>query len=132
MIAFGIMALPIMYVALKLLAMLYFDPRPFVVDHFTPLIPHDPDNGFPSDHTLLSAATASVVYPYSKKISMVLWVLTVLVGASRVYTGIHHPVDVLGSICIALVVAALTYFLLLPKVKASKFYINLWPGLKKS
>lgn len=132
MITFGIIALPIMYVILKLLALLYFDPRPFVVDHFTPLISHDPDNGFPSDHALLSGAAASIVYPYSKQIGLVLWMLTLLVGASRVYTGVHHPVDVLGSMGIAIIVASLTYYLLLPKMKANRFYTNLWPGSKKS
>lgn len=131
MAAFGIMALPIMYIVLKIVALLYFDPRPFVVDHFIPLIPHEPDNGFPSDHTLLSAATAAIIYPYAKRLSLALWLLTLLVGASRVYTGVHHPVDVLGSILIAIVVSVLTYRLLLPKVKASKFYTNLWSGSKK-
>lgn len=129
---FCILSLPAMYIILKLVALLYFDPRPFLVGHFTPLIPHEPDNGFPSDHTLLGAAAASIVYPYSRRLSIVLWVLTVLVGISRVYTGVHHPIDILGSIAIAIIVSAIVYFLLLSKVKASKFYINLWPGRKQS
>lgn len=91
---------------------LYVDPRPFVVGHFAPLIPHDPDNGFPSDHTLLIALAAAVVYPYNRKISAILWLMTVLVGISRVYVGVHHPVDVIGSILIAMIATVLADALL--------------------
>lgn len=126
MLAFGIIALPVMYVILKLGALLYFDARPFVVDHFTPLIPHSPDNGFPSDHTIISAAMASIVYPYSKKISMLLWVLTLLVSASRVYAGIHHPIDIIGSIVIAIVIAYVTYTVILPRVTRLAWYQSIF------
>jgi undecaprenyl-diphosphatase len=80
---------------------LYVDPRPFVVGNFVPLIPHDLDNGFPSDHTLLLALASAVVYPFSRKISGVLWFIAVLVAISRVYVGVHHPIDVIGSMLIA-------------------------------
>lgn len=126
MVAFGIMVLPIIYLLLKLAAMIYFDPRPFVTDHFTPLIPHEPDNGFPSDHAILSSAVASVVFPFSRKVSAGLWVLTVFVGISRVYTGIHHPLDIIASIVIAIIVATLVYKFLLLKLKNSNFYARLW------
>lgn len=100
-IIFGAIALPVMFVVLKVAAWLYFDPRPFVVGHFTPLIPHDPDNGFPSDHVLLVSAMASIIFPFNKKISAVIWAMAVLIGVSRVYVGIHHPIDILGSVVIA-------------------------------
>src|SRR5947209_4934856 len=66
---YSIVSLPIIYAVLKIAALFYFDARPFVVGHFAPLLPHEPDNGFPSDHTILSAAAASIVFPYNKKIS---------------------------------------------------------------
>jgi uncharacterized membrane protein len=127
MVAFGIVALPIMYVILKLVALIYFDPRPFVVDHFIPLIPHGPDNGFPSDHTILSAAAASVIYPYNKKVSAVLWIFTLLVGISRVYTGIHHPIDIIASIIIAIITAYATYTYVLPRIKRFAWYQTIFP-----
>src|SRR5258708_18528394 len=101
MIAWGVVALPLMYLLLVIAGMVYFDPRPFVVDNFTPLIPHAPDNGFPSDHTLLCSATSSIVFFYNKWFSGVLWILTALLGASRVYTGLHHPLDIPASVGMA-------------------------------
>lgn len=122
MIAWGIVALPVMYLLLVIAGMVYFDPRPFVSDGITPLIVHDPDNGFPSDHTLLCSATASIVFCYNKKLSGTLWLLTALVGASRVYTGIHHMVDIITSMLIAIVITALVWKFVLPVIKRLRFY----------
>ena len=87
----------------RLVAMFFFDPRPFVVHHFTPLIPHDPDNGFPSDHTLLSSAIAMTVFLRDRRVGTVLWVLALLVGAGRIASGLHSPIDVGGSIAFCVI-----------------------------
>lgn len=104
---FGVIALPVIYVTARLLSLLYYNPRPFVEDNFAPLIPHAPDNGFPSDHTLLSAAIASVLYPFNKKLGLLAWLLTLFVGISRVMVGVHHTIDVAGSMVIAIVITSL-------------------------
>ena len=106
-VIFAAVTLPLIFIVSKIGALLYDDPRPFVVGHFVPLIPHEPDNGFPSDHVLLCASIAAVIYPSRKRLSLILWVLTLLVGMSRVHVGLHHPVDIIGSIGMAMVVAAL-------------------------
>ena len=108
-IIFSMIALPAIYIVSKIGAWLYSDPRPFVAGHFVPLIPHDPDNGFPSDHVLLVSAIASLIFPFNKKISAGVWIVAILVGISRVYVGIHHPVDIVGSIVISVVVSAAAY-----------------------
>ena len=108
-VIFGSITLPIMFVVLQIVASLYFDPRPFIVDNFTPLVPHDPDNGFPSDHVLLLSAIASIIFPFGKKIASVIFAMAILTGISRVYVGIHHPIDIVGSIIIAGVIAMLMY-----------------------
>lgn len=109
MIILGILVLPITYVAAKILGHFYYDPRPFVQHNFTPLIPHEPNNGFPSNHTLLSAAISAVVYPFSRKTSIILWIMTALVGISRVYVGVHHFIDICGSVIISITVTWLIY-----------------------
>src|SRR5215510_2374500 len=101
-VLFGLITLPVMYVISKLAGLLYYDPRPFVASHVPPLIPHEPDNGFPSDHVLLLSAIASILFPFSRKTSATVFSLAILVGIARVYAGIHHPIDVLGSMIIAL------------------------------
>lgn len=122
MVAWGIVALPIMSVLLIIAGMAYNDPRPFVVEHFTPLIPHSADNGFPSDHTLLCSATSSIVFFYSKRMSALLWTMTALVGASRVWTGIHHATDIAASMIMAATVSFAVWELVVPKLKNTAIF----------
>lgn len=88
---------------------LYVDPRPFVVGNFIPLIAHAPDNGFPSDHALLTGWIASVVFAYRKRVGLLLWGIAILVGVARVYVGVHHPIDIIGAFVICLVATVVGY-----------------------
>jgi undecaprenyl-diphosphatase len=94
----------------KLASHFWYDTRPFVINHFTPIISHAADNGFPSDHMLLGAAIASVVFVYNRTWGIALWVLAFIVGAARVLAGIHHVVDLFGSIVCAIVAVAIVEF----------------------
>jgi undecaprenyl-diphosphatase len=94
---------------------LYHDPRPFVVGHFTPLIPHAHDNGFPSDHTLASAFLAYTALYFSKNIGWVMVTIALLIGVARVLAGVHHVIDVIGGFIIAglgcyLAIISMNYF----------------------
>jgi len=121
-IVFAIITLPAIYLMAKISSLFYYNPRPFVVENFVPLIPHANNNGFPSDHTLLSAAVASIVYFFNKKVGTLLFVLAFLVGASRVLAGVHHVIDVAGSIIIASAVSFLVYKFFLPNILKNILY----------
>ena len=107
----ALIALPFTYIAAKGIGLLYYNPQPFVVGEFTPLISHAADNGFPSDHVLIVAAFASVLLFANRKAGALLFVVALVVGASRMSAGLHHAVDVLGSIAIALAVVSIVYYL---------------------
>jgi undecaprenyl-diphosphatase len=109
MVIFALITIPIIYILATLAAYLYFDPRPFVVGNFLPLIPHVADNGFPSDHVLMVSAIASVVYFFNKKVGLILFGISTLIAISRVYVGVHHFVDVLASMLISIITASLVY-----------------------
>ncbi len=109
-----VITLPLIYLTAKFLAFFYYDPRPFVTNHLIPLFTHAPDNGFPSDHTLLSGAIASVTFYFNKKISLFFFTATILIGTARVLAGVHHPVDILGSLIIAIIISYLTYKFIFP------------------
>ena len=90
---------------LELGGKVYYDPRPFVVQHIAPLFSHAADNGFPSDHTLLATFLAVCVLWYSRSWGMVLIVVAVVIGAARVAAHIHHPIDIAAAMAFALVAA---------------------------
>lgn len=112
MIIVAVICLPLILLVAKIASHFFYDPRPFVTLHIKPLIPHAPNNGFPSDHTLISAAFASVLFIFSKKWGIIAGVLAVLIGASRVYAQIHSPIDILGSIVISILVVAIVVVVL--------------------
>lgn len=95
-------AFPLSYILSKILALFIIDPRPFIVLHIQPLIHASTDNGFPSDHTLLTMTIAAIIFAYNKKAGIFLACLSVLVGVGRVLASVHHPLDIMGSVLIAI------------------------------
>src|SRR5258707_218779 len=77
---FAAPSLALAYILAKVAGMLYYDPRPFVVDNFTPLVAHAADNGFPSDHTLLVATLAAIGTYLNWRLGVVLWIIALLVA----------------------------------------------------
>lgn len=108
----SLLALPLAFVASRLASLLIERPRPFVDGHMSALIQHAPDNGFPSDHTLLAVTISAIAYTQNKLVGSILIVLGVLVGIGRVLAGVHHSLDVFGSIAIAFSATYLAVFIL--------------------
>lgn len=96
---------------------LYNDPRPFVTEHILPLIPHVADNGFPSDHALLGAVVAMIVFHFNRRLGVFLLILTLCVGVSRVLARVHHPIDIVGSFGIALLASGLVFHIIMPALR---------------
>jgi membrane-associated phospholipid phosphatase len=87
------------------------DPRPFVAGHFTPYFAHGNDNGFPSDHTLFAGLVACITYVYSKRFGYVTFALALLIGLSRVIAGVHHLIDIVAALLMAVAATALSKLL---------------------
>jgi undecaprenyl-diphosphatase len=101
----AVIAVALVAVAVKGLGALWVDPRPFVVDHTTPLIAHSPDNGFPSDHTALATAVAAVTLAWHRRSGVVLLAVAFALAVARVAAQVHHVPDILGGITAGLLAA---------------------------
>ena len=115
------LAFPLALAIALLLGLAIYDPRPFVVAHSVPLIAHTADNGFPSDHTLLTAAIAAVVFVLNRKLGLVLFGISLAVGLARIAALLHSPLGIAGSLLIAIVatgVAVVGWKKLWPRVHA--------------
>lgn len=86
----------------KVSGRLYYDPRPFVTHHVTPLVSHAADNGFPSEHTMFCFTVAAVLYFYRPKLSYLAFGVAIAVGIGRVAAHVHSPIDIIGGIIIGL------------------------------
>ncbi|MCY8004052.1 undecaprenyl-diphosphatase [Bacillus haynesii] len=92
-----------------LLSLVYYEPRPFVAHHVDVLIHHAADASFPSDHTTGALAISIAFWLYHRKIGSCLIAFGLLTGFSRIWVGHHYPVDVLGSILVALFVSLVMF-----------------------
>ncbi len=111
-VAFGLASIILIYGISFIAGHLYYNPRPFVIDNFTPLIPHAPDNGFPSDHVLMVSAIAAIVCFFNRKVGLTLLGISILVAISRVNVGVHHSIDVIASVVFSFVGASMAYIFL--------------------
>jgi undecaprenyl-diphosphatase len=90
----------------------YYDPRPFVTEHVKPLIPHAADNGFPSDHALLTMTLTAITYFFRKRIAVIMLVLTVAIGIARVLARVHSPLDIIGAWVFGVIGAIAGYYII--------------------
>ena len=97
----GALSCIVAFAITKSAGMVYNDPRPFT-QGVHPLIPHEPDNGFPSDHTVLSFLAAITSLRYWKELGWISFAMASFVGLSRVLVGIHHPIDVFAGAAIGI------------------------------
>ncbi|ANF81482.1 undecaprenyl-diphosphatase [Acinetobacter sp. NCu2D-2] len=80
-------------------------PRPFVMHVGQTLIQHDATGSFPSNHMSIFSGIAFAYYFSTKRdVGRILLCVAWLVAWSRVYVGVHFPIDMLGAFCIALIV----------------------------
>ncbi len=76
----------------------WFTPRlrPFQVfaEEVNLILPYKDSLSFPSGHTAFVFAISTVVYLANKKMGVVFYCLSFLVGFSRVFAGMHWPLDI--------------------------------------
>ncbi|MFB6890099.1 phosphatase PAP2 family protein [Kitasatospora sp. NPDC056327] len=63
------------------------------------------DWSFPSNHTVVAFAAAAALWFADRRLGAVAAVAAVLMGASRVWVGVHYPHDVLAGALVGLLVA---------------------------
>jgi membrane-associated phospholipid phosphatase len=68
-------------------------------------IPHS--HSFPSGHTATAFAAATVLSALAPRAAPAFYVLAAAIGYSRVYVGVHWPLDVLGGAVLGVVTALL-------------------------
>jgi len=69
-------------------------PRPYVENNVNLIAGALKSTSFPSAHTAFFFAFAIIIYLYDKRLGLVFFIITPIIAISRVYCGLHWPLDI--------------------------------------
>lgn len=92
-----------------LIGMVFYRDRPFVVHHVNWLIPHAKNASFPSDHATAAFVIATAIWFWRKRDGWLWLILAAGISISRVWTGVHYPLDVIAGMTIGVGTAFLVH-----------------------
>ncbi|WP_255668304.1 undecaprenyl-diphosphatase [Brevibacillus daliensis] len=102
----------------------FYRDRPFVGGSFVPLVEHDADASFPSDHATAALAIATTYWFCLKAQAKKFWIaLAIAVAISRVFVGVHYLTDVIVGMLLGAGVAWLVNRFL-PSWKQGNYLID--------
>jgi undecaprenyl-diphosphatase len=87
--------------------------------HYDPLIAVPHSHSFPSGHATTSFACATVLAHEFPRWRVPLYLLAAAIAFSRVYVGVHYPLDVIGGAVLGTAIG-LAVFRFLPRLAASR------------
>ncbi len=90
----------------------FYRDRPFVAHHVNWLIHHARNASFPSDHATAAFVIATAIWIWKKRDGWMWLVLAAGISLSRVWTGVHYPLDVVAGMVIGAGTAFAIHFLL--------------------
>jgi undecaprenyl-diphosphatase len=93
----AIIALFVANIILKLCNLVYFRPRPFVGHEVNLLFYRPTDSSFPSNPATVGFSLAIAVWLTNRRLGALLLVLATLFGLSRIYCGVHYPLDMVAG-----------------------------------
>jgi undecaprenyl-diphosphatase len=91
--------------------------RPYVLLGYDTIVSPPGDASFPSGHTAISFAAAAALYAINKKWGIAAYIFSVIMGFSRLYLGMHFPLDVLAGAVVGTVSAKIALYLLKKRKK---------------
>lgn len=110
-------ALPITILLVHLVGRAVERERPFAAaSEQPPLVEHTPGRSFPSRHSACAAAMTAIALPDAPMFGALMGLGALGLAASRVYTGLHYPSDVVGGWLIGITVGIIARRKELPRV----------------
>lgn len=99
-----IFGLPISILIIVVIHQFYFEPRPFVTFNFLPIVSEVANSAsFPSRHTTIAAVIAFAYTYFKSKWASLFLFLMLWVGISRIFVGVHYPLDVIGGFLVSII-----------------------------
>ena len=83
--------------------------RPFRINGFPPLTLTIPgDASFPSGHAAFSFALSTAIFLRNRKLGIVCFVASVLVGMGRIWGNVHYPIDIFAGVVLGVFISLIS------------------------
>ncbi len=107
-----VLAVTLTWIIIKMIKVVVAYPRPFeTLENINVLLQKTGGDSFPSGHAGLTMSVATMAYFYKPKLGVLLFVFAFLIAISRIYVGVHYPIDVVIGMLIGFLVPALVHTL---------------------
>ena len=107
----AVLALALANGSIEILNNFLFRDRPFV-DHEVSLLFYEPtDSSFPANAAALAFGVSTAVWVFNRRVGSALLAVSALYAFSRVYAGVHYPLDVIAGGLIGVVAALIAHTL---------------------
>ena len=98
-------ALFVRFILVEAFYLLKFRMRPFTYDQINSIIPYDPTaTSFPSGHASFYFALSTIIYGYNRRAGIYFYVASFFISISRVFVGVHWPLDIVAGAILGIVV----------------------------
>ncbi|RJS59019.1 undecaprenyl-diphosphatase [Bacillus sp. PK3_68] len=96
----------------RLIEVFIYRDRPFISHNIIQLVDHSANSSFPSDHATSAIVIAVTLWLSSYRFKHIWFALAVGVAFSRVWVGVHYPLDVMAGFINGLLIALFTHYIL--------------------
>ncbi len=95
------------FIIVSFIRFIWYRPRPFIDNAVNLLVEHPDKASFPSGHAAFYFALSTIIFLYNKKIGILFYIGSFIIVISRVFIGIHWPLDILAGIIVGVLTALL-------------------------
>ncbi|WJE55526.1 undecaprenyl-diphosphatase (plasmid) [Bacillus cereus] len=115
----------------KIVGQFYSHHQPFaVLPNVNQLVEHEIDNSFPSDHTILFFSICVSIWLVRKKEGWLWLMLAFCVAISRIWVGVHYPIDVVTGALVGIISALFVYWIA-PKLSFIKRLLGIYERMEQ-
>ncbi|MFY1844949.1 MULTISPECIES: phosphatase PAP2 family protein [Burkholderiales] len=91
----------------QLIGLVWWHPRPFMINLGHVWLSHVPDSSFPSDHmTVFASVGLTLLFDGATWLGGLILLMGLGVAWARVFLGVHFPLDMVGAVGVAAIVYA--------------------------
>lgn len=105
-----ILAFGVALILTKFIKLLFYRDRPFVsLLDINQLVDHSINSSFPSNHATSALVIAVSIYLFYKRLGTACLIIAFGIAFSRIWVGVHYPVDVIAGIVFGIFISLLVH-----------------------